>query len=100
MTQEDNGKPSEINDPDAQNAEQVDETAQAQEIAEEVLHEPFRQRRTHDSTHGGGTSRSQLIPDDVPDLVDRMKEMDNSGRIDMTAFDGEEDMDDQPEDEI
>jgi hypothetical protein len=99
MTQEDTGRAPDINDPDAQNAEQDDEAAQAQEVAEEALHGGYREHRGEGgSTHGGKTNPAQIIPDDAQDLVDIMEHMDSSGEIDMDAFEGEEDMDDEAED--
>lgn len=50
---------------------------------------------TEESEHDGKTSPTQLIPDDTPDLVDKMNEMRRSGRIDMDTYEGEEDMDDE-----
>ena len=38
---------------------------------------------------------AQIIPDDVPDLVERMNEMNRSGRVDMDAYAGEPQMDDE-----
>ncbi|HWJ68651.1 MAG TPA: hypothetical protein VNS79_01165 [Sphingobium sp.] len=85
-----------INDPDVQNAEQDDEGAQAQDVAEDALRQPWRRREgSGESSHGGKTNPAQIIPDDAQDLVDHMTDMDRSGRIDMGAFDGEEDMDDE-----
>ena len=69
--------------------EQEDEENQAQTVADEAL----------DDTGEEGLSDSEKVPGgiedfDAPDLVDRMKQMDSSGNIDMGAFDGEETMDD------
>ena len=99
MAGQEKGAVETISDPDAQNAEQDDESAQAQQVAEEALSEPWRARAGSGSRHGGRTNPAQLIPDDVPDLVDRMEEMDRTGHIDMGAFEGEEDMADEAEDE-
>ena len=84
-----------INDPDAQNAEQDDEASQAQEVAEEALFRGERPREGEESEHGGHSNPAQIIPDDAQDLVDHMNDMDRSGRIDMSAFDGEDNMDDE-----
>lgn len=86
------GKRVDINDPDAQNAEQNETGTQAQDVAEDARHANID--LAEESEHGGKTDPAQIIPDDVPDLVDKIKEMRRSGRIDMDAFEGEEDMDD------
>lgn len=70
--------------PEAHNSEQDDEQEQAQTVADQA-----RALRKGDPTAsvkvGGG---------DVQDLVDHMRDMESSGRIDMGAYDGEETMDD------
>lgn len=75
------------------NREQLDE-GQAQDVAEDA-------RRPHpglgDSSHGGRPNPAQIIPDDVPDIVDRMNEMVRSGHIDNDAYSGEPAMDDEEE---
>lgn len=74
------------------NREQRDE-GQAQDVATDA-----RLRQTdlaQDSEHGGKPNPAQVTPDDTPDLVDRMTEMDRSGRIDMDAYAGEEPGDDE-----
>ena len=76
--------------PEVHNSEQEDEDAQAQTFAEEALG-----RRS-----GFDASASEQVPtpgDDssgTPDLVDRMKQMVSSGRIDMSAYRGERNDDD------
>jgi hypothetical protein len=82
-----------FNDPDAQNSEQAEKGTQAQDVAEDAQRAPTD--LSEESEHGGRTNPAQIIPDDVPDLVDKMKEMDRSGRIDMDAFAGEDNMDDE-----
>lgn len=74
------------------NTEQQDED-QAQDVAEDALygssdHDPL------DSAKAAG-DRTQVMPDDAPDLVDKMNEMLRSGRIDTGAFAGEPDLDDE-----
>jgi hypothetical protein len=85
-------KGADINDLDAQNAEQDDAESQAQTVAEDAL---FRDRQGEDTEHGGRSNPAQVTPDDVQDLVDHMTDMDRSGRIDMDAFAGEDNMDDE-----
>lgn len=82
--------------PDAdfdENSEQADAGTQAQDVADDA------RRAGHDlsedSVHGGRTNPAQIIPDDVPDLVDKMNEMNSSGRIDFGAYAGEPMMDDE-----
>jgi len=69
--------------------EQEDEDTQAQTVADDAL------ANTGEDGLGDSEKDTGGIEDfDAPDLVDRMKQMDSSGRIDMGAFDGEETMDD------
>ena len=76
---------------EAVNREQQDE-GQAQDVAEDA--------RSHagalsESRHGGHSNPAQIIPDDVPDLVDKMNEMVRTGRIDNDAYAGEPSHDDE-----
>ena len=80
-------------DPDAENVEQADEESQAHRVAQDAMLAPTN--TAEDSERGGHADRTQVMPDDVPDLVERMREMARSGRIDMDAFEGEENMDDE-----
>lgn len=82
-----------FNDPDAQNAEQTETGSQAQDVAADARVAALDP--AEDSEHGGKANPAQIIPDDFADLVDKMNEMNRSGRIDMDAFEGEEDMDDE-----
>jgi len=81
--------------PDAieENDEQRDEESQAQTVTDDA-----RVRSTdlsEDSERGGHANPAQIIPDDTPDLVERMEEMNRSGHIDFDAFSGEPQMDDE-----
>lgn len=81
-------------DPDTEdNSEQSEAGAQAQDIASDAL--TRRTDLSEDSVKGGGYDRGALIPDDVPDLVDKMEEMNRSGTIDNGAYAGEPLMDDE-----
>ena len=95
MTKRGPRRPPDINDPDAQNAEQEEVGTQAQDVADDALRHPYRAREGGGSSHGGKSNPAQVTPDDTQDLVDRMTDMDRSGRIDMGAFDGEDAMDDE-----
>lgn len=75
---------------DGINREQQDE-GQAQDVAEDARHPG---RRLDESSRAPG-DRTQIIPDDVPDLVDTMSAMVSSGRIDNGAFAGEPQHDDE-----
>ncbi|MDX3901675.1 MAG: hypothetical protein QHC40_14375 [Sphingobium sp.] len=78
---------------DEENAEQDDSGAQANDVADDA-----RLRGTdlsEDSERGGRPNPAQIIPDDTPDLVDKMNEMNRSGHIDNGAFAGEPMMDDE-----
>lgn len=72
------------------NPEQEDESSQAQTLAEEALGR---------ATTGMGAGETEKVrsgdeTDDVQDLVDHMKQMETSGRIDMSAYAGERNDDD------
>ena len=77
--------------PEARNREQDDEAAQAQSVAEAAR----REARLEDSDKKPSGDAS----DDVQDLVDHMRQMERSGRIDMDAYRGER-SDDDEEDEL
>lgn len=77
--------------PETNNSEQEDEQAQAQTVADEA------QNR---STSAEGLSDSEKVnsgdeSDDAQDLVDHMRQMDRSGNIDMSAYRGERNDDDE-----
>lgn len=76
-----------------ENSEQADGDSQAQDVADDA-----RARSTdlsEDSERGGRSNPAQIIPDDTEDLVEKMEAMNRSGRIDMDAFAGEPQMDDE-----
>ena len=78
--------------PIEENAEQRDPD-QAQDVAADAigrLDDPFE-----DSERAGRSDPASLIPEDMPDLVDTMKQMVTSGRIDNSAFAGEPMHDDE-----
>ena len=75
------------------NSEQADADAQANSVADAA-----RTRSTdlsEDSERGGRPNPAQIIPDDTPDLVEQMNAMQRSGHIDMGAYAGEPQMDDE-----
>jgi hypothetical protein len=80
-------------DPTAEdNSEQRDE-GQAQDVAEEAL-----DRQTdlyEDSDKDDDSDPTDLLPDDVPDLIDTMNQMIRSGQIDNGAYAGEPVHDDE-----
>jgi predicted transcriptional regulator len=82
-----------FNDPDAQNAEQVEVGTQAQKVADDERVAALD--LAEESEPGGKANPAELISRGVPNLVDKMKEMHRFGRIDMDAFAGEEDKDDR-----
>lgn len=80
--------------PEARNPEQEDESRQAQTVADQA---GGRASEGHglDDTDKAPSPRGALIADDVPDLVDTMRQMDSSGIIDMGAFAGERNDDEE-----
>lgn len=80
--------------PEAHNREQDDEDAQAQTLADEAIGRATDSFGLSDTEKAG----SGLGGDDdggSPDLVDKMRQMETSGVIDMGAFRGERSDDDE-----
>jgi hypothetical protein len=71
--------------PETHNSEQDDEQSQAQTVADQA-NALRKGDPTASEKNGGG---------DVQDLVDHMRDMESSGRIDMGAYQGEPNMDDE-----
>jgi len=77
--------------PETVNPEQEDEESQAQSIADEAGTRGKSDAGLGDSEKVASGDDS----DDVPDLIDRMRQMDSSGKIDFGAFRGERNDDDE-----
>jgi hypothetical protein len=77
--------------PELHNAEQDDELEQSQTVAEEALRGEARRGSPLDSVK---PDDDDLSDDSTQDLIDHMRDMEQSGRIDMDAFAGEPNMDD------
>lgn len=77
--------------PEATNREQDDEDSQAQNVATDALAENQRDPLASRKARNG-----QGDDDSSQDLVDHMRDMEKSGRIDMGAYRGEPNMDDNP----
>ena len=78
--------------PETHNAEQDDEQSQAQTLADEALgRAPRDYGSPTDSVKVNGNNYDE---DSTQDLVDHMRDMERSGRIDMGAYRGEDNMDD------
>jgi hypothetical protein len=75
--------------PEAHNDEQDDERSQAQSIAEEARNKDAEASPLDSIKVGGG-----IDDDSTQDLIDHMRDMEQSGRIDMDAYAGEENLDD------
>jgi len=73
------------------NPEQRDDD-QAQDVANDAMNidDSFEE-----SEHGGEPNPAGIIPDDVPDLIDKMNKMISTGQIDNGAFSGEPEHDDE-----
>ncbi len=76
--------------PETVNLEQADAGAQAQAVAEEALTRSVSVLGLEQSEK----LSASLAPADAQDLVEHMRQMDTSGTIDMSAYRGEETMDD------
>lgn len=76
--------------PEMHNDEQDDHRMQAQEISEEA-----QRSSTQSPTESAKSpTKSDLMNDSTQDTVDKMRDMESSGRIDMHAYDGEPNHDD------
>jgi hypothetical protein len=79
--------------PELHNAEQDDDEAeQAQSVADEALDAEACDPSPLDSTKPD--EEGEVMDDSSQDLIDRMRDMEQSGRIDMSAYRGEPNMDD------
>lgn len=76
--------------PEDAGTEQMDSPAQAQTLADEVLHGPVSRHSPTESKR----VKSGLGDDSTQDLVDHMRDMESSGIIDMGAFANEPNHDD------
>ena len=81
--------------PELHNAEQDDEPGQAHTVAAEARHKdaeasPLDSVKPDDANSFGDDPGD----DSTQDLIDKMRDMEQSGRIDMGAFAGEPNMDD------
>ena len=77
--------------PELHNAEQEDELEQAQTVAEEARNKDA-EASPLDSIKND--EPGEVMDDSSQDLIDRMRDMEQSGRIDMGAYRGEPNMDD------
>jgi hypothetical protein len=75
-----------------ENSEQED-ADQAQDVAEDAM--TADTDLSEESERGGQPDRTKVVPEDEPDLVERMEGMVRSGIIDNDAFAGEPEMDDE-----
>lgn len=77
--------------PELVNDEQEEENSQAQTVADEAMERNTAVFGLEDSEKVSTGSET----DDVQDLVDHMNQMETSGRIDMSAFRGERNDDEE-----
>lgn len=78
--------------PELHNAEQDDELEQTQTVADEALAGGARDASPLDSIKSD--EPGEIMDDSTQDLIDKMRDMEQSGRIDMGAYLGEPNMDD------
>ncbi|MFC3213356.1 hypothetical protein [Novosphingobium panipatense] len=71
--------------------DQMEEDSQAQTVTDEAMGRNSAAQGLSDTEKVKG---GVLDEDDVEDIVDHMNQMDTSGNIDMSAYDGEDAMDD------
>ena len=75
--------------PETHNDEQDDHLSQAQDVAEEARNKDGEASPLDSIKVGGGIDGT-----DSQDLIDKMRDMEQSGRIDMGAYRGEPNLDD------
>ena len=73
--------------PEVHNSEQDDAPTQAQSVAERAGELRQQLRSPTESTKG--PNETDVMGDSTQDLVDHMRDMESSGRIDMNAYRGE-----------
>ena len=78
--------------PETHNDEQDDHRSQAQEVAEQAADPRFDKTSPLESKKSKNTSG--LMDDSTQDTIDHMRDMESSGRIDMGAYEGEPNHDD------
>lgn len=78
--------------PETFNDEQEDESTQTQSVAAGALAGEAQDPSPLDSIKDDNDSG--LLGDSTQDLIDHMRDMESSGRIDMSAYEGEPNMDD------
>ncbi|GMM93785.1 hypothetical protein [Qipengyuania sp. MTN3-11] len=78
--------------PETHNDEQDDHRSQAQEVAEQARGTTETNTSPTESTKG--ENESGLMGDSTQDTVDHMRDMESSGRVDMDAYRGEPNHDD------
>ena len=76
--------------PETHNDEQDDERSQAQTVSEDAQNESPRSPTESEK----GDNKSGLMGDSTQDTVDHMRDMESSGRVDMGAYRGEDNHDD------
>lgn len=77
------------------NQEQYDEQSQAHNVSEAALHRTTAFPGSEDSNKPDTENIAAITPDDTPDLIDTMEQMQSSGHIDYGAFAGERNDDDE-----
>jgi len=82
--------------PEAHNDEQSPRGTQAQDVAEDARREDSRTSSPLESTKPAANDLDPA-PDSTGDLIDEMRRMEGEGRIDMGAFAGEPNHDDEPD---
>ena len=78
--------------PETHNDEQDDHRAQAQEVSEEA--QALTEETGSPTESNKDRNDSGLMNDSTQDVVDHMRDMESSGRVDMDAYRGEPNLDD------
>ncbi|MEO1921467.1 MAG: hypothetical protein COW16_08660 [Sphingomonadales bacterium CG12_big_fil_rev_8_21_14_0_65_65_10] len=78
--------------PETHNDEQDDHRSQAQEVTEQA--ETLTEETRSPTESEKGPNKSGLMGDSTQDTIDHMRDMESSGRVDMDAYRGEPNHDD------
>ena len=95
QTRQSGERPNPDQAPELFNDEQDDERDQAQTVADEALAGGGRAASPLDSIKHDAPG--EIMDDSSQDLIDKMRDMEQSGRIDMGAYRGEPNHDDEDE---
>ena len=81
--------------PETHNQEQDNESEQAQTVTQDAFDRTTGALGEDESDSGKLPNPGAVNPEDMPDLIEKMEQMESSGRIDYGAYRGERNDDDE-----